>query len=150
MGRDDHRHGRFFVALLDRAIAKTRQRGGGQWIAGPRPRERAERAPEKHLRDHGANRRFTLQLACRAPSTSSCTRARGGPYPPPSCDPIQERQTCLCQNCQRFLTDAISLSTESFASPNSITVFGLRNSGFSLPAKPGFMLRFNTTTCWAS
>jgi hypothetical protein len=26
---------------------------------------------------------------------------------------------------QRFFTSAISLSTESFASPNSITVFGL-------------------------
>src|SRR5213078_204462 len=50
---------------------------------------------------------------------------------------------------QRCLTAAASLSTESFASPKSITVFGFRKSGFSIPAKPGFMLRFRTTTCCA-
>ena len=45
------------------------------------------------------------------------------------------------------LTPPSGFSIDSFASPKSITVFGFRNSGFSMPAKPGFMLRFSTTTC---
>jgi hypothetical protein len=44
----------------------------------------------------------------------------------------------------------MSFVIESFASPNSITVFGLKKSGFSIPAKPGFMLRLRTTTALAS
>ncbi len=46
---------------------------------------------------------------------------------------------------QAALTPAASLATESLASPNSITVFGFRKSGFSIPAKPGFIERFSTT-----
>jgi len=42
-------------------------------------------------------------------------------------------------------TPAASLPTDSFASPNSITVFGFRKSGFSMPAKPGLIERFSTT-----
>ena len=44
------------------------------------------------------------------------------------------------------LTAAISLTIESFASPNSIVVFGSRKSSLSMPAKPGAIERFITTT----
>ena len=43
------------------------------------------------------------------------------------------------------LTAAISLTTESFASPNSIVVCGSRKSSLSMPAKPGAIERFITT-----
>ena len=36
--------------------------------------------------------------------------------------------------------------TEAFASPNSIEVFGLKNSGFSMPAKPEPIDRLRTIT----
>src|SRR6185437_4074855 len=48
------------------------------------------------------------------------------------------------------LTPAISWSMDSFASPKSITVFGLTKRGFSIPAKPGFIDRLRTTTLCAS
>src|SRR3954453_16360316 len=50
---------------------------------------------------------------------------------------------------QRALTPATSFTTESFASPKSIAVFGSRKSGLSIPAKPVAIERFITTTCAA-
>jgi hypothetical protein len=44
------------------------------------------------------------------------------------------------------LTAAVSRATDSFASPNSIIAFGSRKSGLSMPAKPGLIERFSTTT----
>ena len=44
----------------------------------------------------------------------------------------------------RALTPAVSLATDSFASPNSIIVFGSRKSGLSMPAKPGLIDRLST------
>ena len=40
-------------------------------------------------------------------------------------------------DAQSALTPATSFSTDSFASPNSIAVFGSTKSGLSMPAKPG-------------
>src|SRR5439155_20704559 len=48
------------------------------------------------------------------------------------------------------LMPAISWVIESFASPKSITVFGFTKSGFSIPAKPGFIERLGTATIGAS
>src|SRR4051795_7102060 len=55
---------------------------------------------------------------------------------------------CVPSSVQTALTDAESSTIDALASPKSITVFGLRKSGLSIPAKPGLMLRFRTTTCW--
>ena len=46
---------------------------------------------------------------------------------------------------QSAFTPAASFATDSFASPNSITVFGFTKSGLSMPAKPGLIERFRTT-----
>ena len=48
------------------------------------------------------------------------------------------------------LTAAVSFATDSFASPNSIIVFGSTKSGLSMPAKPGFIERFSTMTAFDS
>ena len=50
----------------------------------------------------------------------------------------------------RALTAAVSLATDSFASPNSIIVFGSRKSGLSIPANPGFIERLSTITAFDS
>ncbi len=42
------------------------------------------------------------------------------------------------------LNSATRAETVALASPNSIRVFGLKNSGFSTPANPGRIERFNT------
>jgi hypothetical protein len=47
------------------------------------------------------------------------------------------------------LTLAIRFSTDSLASPKSITVFGSTYSSLSIPAKPGLIPRFSTTMCAA-
>ena len=44
---------------------------------------------------------------------------------------------------------AISFTTESFAFPNSIVVCGSRKRSLSMPAKPGAIERFITTTLCA-
>src|SRR5262249_36887831 len=46
---------------------------------------------------------------------------------------------------QSALTPATSFRTESFASPNSIDVFGATDRGLSMPAKPVAIERFMTT-----
>ena len=50
---------------------------------------------------------------------------------------------------QSALTPATSFNTESFASPNSIAVFGSMKSGLSMPAKPVAIERF-ITTIWCA
>src|SRR5277367_4247246 len=47
------------------------------------------------------------------------------------------------------LTPATSLSTDSFASPKSIPVFGSTKSGLSIPANPVAIERLLTTICFA-
>ena len=49
-------------------------------------------------------------------------------------------------NAHVSFTAPISLTTESFALPNSIVVRGSRKSSLSMPAKPGAIERFITTT----
>ena len=53
------------------------------------------------------------------------------------------------RNAQSALTAETSASTDAFASPNSIDVFGSTNSGLSTPAKPGLIERLSTMTFFA-
>src|SRR5262249_21013411 len=61
----------------------------------------------------------------------------------------EDRDRHGASRAQTVFTAWISFPTESFASPNSIAVFGFRYSSLSMPAKPGRIERLSTTTCWA-
>jgi hypothetical protein len=59
MCRDDERDGGSHVLARDRPRAEAGQRPHGRGIADVRPRESAERAPERPLRDHAASSSLT-------------------------------------------------------------------------------------------
>src|SRR5439155_9411514 len=76
----------------------------------------------------------------RAPHRVHCLIGRHGQVDVPRREDGNPRHSVL--------TPATSLRTDSFASPKSITVFGSRKSGLSIPAKPGLIERFMTTICF--
>jgi hypothetical protein len=94
-------------------------------------RQEPERAIPRMGRREPADRSGHPDLSERCPGAAGELRrlpeARGQPFSP---DTSAER--------------------ELFASPNNIRVLGLKNSGFSTPAKPGRMERFRTMHVRAS
>ena len=65
VGRDDHGHVGSRVVLADRARAEAGERSRGNRVAGVRPRERAEAAPEHGFQKHGATIASARAAVCR-------------------------------------------------------------------------------------